>query len=274
MTFGQLVSKMETECISRSPVASGRALCSGLSQFLGCPSLAGVIAMVNLKFNNIFDLLIGLSMNNISSVIDSIVTSYLRPCKNKGLKTVPHKRRLFQSRESILELYEPYQYFVADEVLEFYLAINAVILDDDGYLLNDKTPGFSLFPFSLVFPDAPLNLLCPVDPLRQFELIESHICLFQIEKFFLCTPSLKTRTAEAPIYLFAMSESESEGTIWYSSLTHLLLMVAECYEEGAYYYDKSASCNCWKEDFGKSKVIFHKYHFGLPFRSPNKLDEW
>jgi hypothetical protein len=207
-------------------------------------------------------------MNNTSSVINSIVTSYLRPYINKGSKVIPHKRRLFQSREFILKLYEPYQYFIADEVLEFYLEVNAVILNDDGYLLNDKTPGFRLFPFSLVFPDAPLDLLYPVDPLRQFELIESYICLFQIEKFFLCTPCLKTRTAEAPIYLFAMSESE--GTIWYSNLTNLLLMVAECYEEGAYYY----SCNCWKEDFGKSEVIFHKYHSGLPFRSPNRLDEW
>jgi hypothetical protein len=158
-------------------------------------------------------------------------------------------------------------YFIADEILFFYLAINEQLINFSTQLLVEEVDSFPMFPFPVVLP-----LSSTVDQLEMWKNIEPYIDLFMAEHCFFRTPRLEIKSSEAPIYCCRqdIDDYESSGILCYSSLTNLLLMVAECYETGAYYFHRPSSYGYWKEDFSKSEPIFRKYHTGLKFRSPHE----
>jgi hypothetical protein len=162
-------------------------------------------------------------------------------------------------------------YYIADEAWYFNMAINDLLVIYAKHFLDKETSMFPMFPFSYVFPLDPLWLSVRKN-------IDPHVCLFMGENFFLCTPRLSKKQETAPIYCFVKDIhdlDEDEGILCYSSLTNLLLMVAECYTTGAYYYGEIGMYDAtWREDFSKSEPIFHKYHPGLPFRSPRELEHF
>jgi hypothetical protein len=216
------------------------------------------------------------SANNIiKSTLRFIVDKYIKILKKSGYSSIEIKRKFIQPEESIIKALAAAQpYYVADEVLYFYLEINNILAERSGYLLSEETSMFPLFPFSYVMPLAPLNLSHQI---ALWENIEPHICLFMGENFCLYTPRLNSKQATAPIYCSIKDVhdlDEDEGILCYSSLTNLLLMVSECYETGAYYFYKPSTYGSWREDFSKSEPIFYKYHPGLPFRSPHELSHF
>jgi hypothetical protein len=189
-------------------------------------------------------------------------------------KTIKTLRTTSVTEQDIIEsMNAKSPYCIADEVLYFLLAIHDQITSSYKCLLStDKSISvFQLFPFPLVLPMPFL-----IDDLKKWTSMEEYMDLFMGEHCFFRTPRLTHASEYAPIYCCRqdVDDYESSGITFYSSLTNLLLMMAECYETGAYYCDKSDVFNTWKEDLSKSEVIFHKYHPDLPFRSPNELDDF
>jgi hypothetical protein len=221
----------------------------------------------------------------IRKAINFIISKYIEPYQAKDLKALMQnqggidfqkiKTKFNQHHESIIKAVtapEPLHY-IADEVLFFYLAINFELANNAEYLLSRDQPldtPFPIFPFPLVEALIPWRLLPRIEAWKE---IEPYLLLFVGDNYFLRTPRLTNKQATAPIYC-AIKDihdlEEDEGILCYSSLTNLLLMVAECYETGAYYFHKSSTYGSWREDFSKSEPIFHKYHPSLPFRSPHE----
>jgi hypothetical protein len=187
----------------------------------------------------------------------------------RNLKPSKIERKVSIPREYIIEAFRLLQpYYVADEVLFFYLSINDLLTEYSGcFLGRDRINGniFRLFPFELVYPLSPgLNprMSCWID-------LDEPFCLFQGDGYFLNTPILESPQSQAPITYFL--KFGGDEILCYSSLTNLLLMVAECYDTDAYYYDRSKSWEAqWREELSKSEAIFYKYNPGLTFRSPNE----
>jgi hypothetical protein len=189
-------------------------------------------------------------------------------------KAIETHRTISVTEQDIIEsMSAKLPYCVADEVLYFLLAIHDQITSSYKCLLSaeESIPMFRLFPFSLVLP---MSFL--IDDLKRWTSMEKYVDLFMGEHCFFRTPRLNQRSECAPIYCCRqdVDDYDSSGITCYSNLTNLLLMIAECYETGAYYYDKSNAFATWKEDLNRSEVIFRKYHPGLPFRSPNELDHF
>jgi hypothetical protein len=233
--------------------------------------------LVNLELSycqSIFSFVMNALENIIRETIVFIVNKYIEPFKKNCVNPDEFKRKVSQSKEFIITVISAAEPFhIADEVLFFYLAINDEIANHSEYLLSKSEPlrfAFPIFPFPLV------NSLAPLALQHQIELwkhLESYITLFEGANYFLRTPRLPNKQATAPIYCAVKDIhdfEEDEGILCYSSLTNLLLMVAECYETGAYYFHKPSTYGSWREDFSKSEPIFHKYHPGLPFRSPHE----
>jgi hypothetical protein len=66
-------------------------------------------------------------------------------------------------------------------------------------------------------------------------------------------PLINYQTEKPPVVVLGEGEMPS---IWYASLTDMMLMLAELYETGAYYLDEEGFTT---EDESKSAVVLHKY---------------
>jgi hypothetical protein len=192
------------------------------------------------------------------------------------------KRESYQSKEEIslpeatdiIKLFSNLSCIFADEVIYFFLAINKIQRKYSGSLMIlPRDDSFPLFPFWLICPsevDGIIDNYQDDDEDYQYGLPIIH----GDDRILFFTPTLTEKAAQAPIYYKWGIDDPAELTLCYSSLTNLLLMVAECYETGAYYFHKSSTYGFWREDFTKSEAIFHKYHPGLPFRSPHELSHF
>jgi hypothetical protein len=207
--------------------------------------------------------------NTIRTTLEFILKTNISK-RNPGFEKID--RQVSMPREYIIDAVKSAEpYYIADEVLLFYLATNDLLVDYGGYLLSNNEPLngniFRLFPFELVMA------LSPLVRMMSWKDIEPYPNLFVGDGYFLNTCRLEAPQAHAPIS--CCLKFEEDEILSYSNLTNLLLMVAECYETNAYYYDQSESWMAdWREDFSKSEVIFHKYNPGLKFRSPNKLEHF
>jgi hypothetical protein len=201
----------------------------------------------------------------IRKTVEFIFDQYISGYNNGNEWSKKIESKVLVSEKQIIEaVYSKQPYFIADEVLYFFLAINQQLIRTSECLLIEKVDVFPLFPFPLVCP-----LSLSPKYLDLWQDMETYMDLFIGEHWFLRTPRLEQSCEQAPIYCLRQGiddiyEEDSSGIICYSSLTSLLLMVAECYRTGAYYFDFS-----WKEDLSKSQVIFQKFNEGLMFRSPN-----
>jgi hypothetical protein len=190
----------------------------------------------------------------------------------------PKKEIQLPEETEIVELFSNPLCLVADEVLYFFLSVNKIQRKYGASLMS--IPGndfFPLFPFWLIYPgevDEVIYNYC----YHHENAVEDYQNLIPIihgdDRILFFTPILKAKAVQAPIYYKWGIDDPAELTLCYSSLTNLLLMVAECYETGAYYFQKSSIYGSWREDFIKSEPIFHKYHAGLPFRSPHELSHF
>jgi hypothetical protein len=163
---------------------------------------------------------------------------------------------------------------VADEVVYLFLAINEVQKKYGNKLMTiSGSSFFSLFPFWLIYPAEVYDIVDNHENDDE-EYKDGIPIIHGDDRILFFTPTLTEKAPQAPIYYKWGIDDPAELTLCYSSLTNLLLMVAECYETGAYYFHKSSAQGSWKEDFSKSELIFYKYHPGLPFRSPHELSHF
>jgi hypothetical protein len=197
----------------------------------------------------------------VEFIFDQYISGYIDKHNRK------HESKVLISEQQIIEaVHSKKPYFIADEVLYFFLAINQQLVRTSECLLIEEIDIFPLFPFPFIFP-----LSLSPEYLVLWQDIEKYTTLFMGEHWFLRTPMLNKPCDQAPIYCLRQGvddvyEEDASGILCYSSLTNLLLMVAECYRTGAYYLD-----SYWKEDLRKSELIFNKFHKGLKFRSPNEF---
>ncbi|MEL6459648.1 MAG: hypothetical protein AAFQ91_15545 [Cyanobacteria bacterium J06621_15] len=80
------------------------------------------------------------------------------------------------------------------------------------------------------------------------------LILFSIDKSFFFTVGSSEEQELSPIWVMHMGD---EPVLCFHSLTNLLLMIAECYETGAYYVDEKGYL---EEDIDKSSLVFNKYN--------------
>jgi hypothetical protein len=185
-----------------------------------------------------------------------------------GREDCQPKDEIYLSEEAeIIELFSNLSYLIADEILYFLLAINKVQKKYGNLLMSlPRDDGFSLFPFWFICPSEVDEII--------YNYQDGIPIIHGDDRILFFTPTLIEKAPQAPIYYKWGIDDPVELTLCYSSLTNLLLMVAECYETGAYYFHKSSTYGSWREDFTKSEPIFHKYHPGLPFRSPHELSHF
>jgi hypothetical protein len=184
-----------------------------------------------------------------------------------NIKNKINPKVLISQQQIIESVLSKKPYFIADEVLYFLLSVNEQLVKTSECLLIEEVDIFPLFPFPFVLP-----LSLSPDKLDSWEEMEEYLDLFMGEHWFLRSPRLNKSLPQAPIYCLRqdIDDYESSGIICYSSLTNLILMVAECYRQEAYYVQDSL----WKEDLKKSEVIFQQFNEGLLFKSPNSADSF
>lgn len=193
----------------------------------------------------------------VEFIFDQYISEYLDRRERK------YEMKVLISEQQIIEtVYSKQPNFIADEVLYFFLAINQQLIRTSECLLVEEIDIFPLFPFPFVFP-----LSLSPEKIKLWG-DEKYLTIFMGEHWFLRSYMSGEPSPQAPIYCWRqdVDDEDSNGIICYSSLTNLLLMVAECYRTGAYYLD-----TFWKEDLSKSELIFNEFHEKLPFRSPNEF---
>jgi hypothetical protein len=180
------------------------------------------------------------------------------------------KRTKFLAAQEVVSLFSTLPFNVADEVIYFFSTIEDIQKEDDTGIIN--TPGYPIviFPFWMIEPGTVYDTIDNYQDWCEYDLYILH----GDDRIIFSTPVLKEKTFEAPLYYHWGRDDTEKGILCYSSLTNLLLMVAECYKTGAYYFHKSGVHGSWKEDFTKSELIFNKYHPGLKFRSPHELNHF
>ena len=211
----------------------------------------------------------------IQKNIDFIVRQNIFEHEEYQSKKIVDKEIIaLSSSQEIVRLFSSKLLFIADEVVHLFLAINEVQEKHGNKLMT--MPGssfFSLFPFCLIHPAEVYDIIDNYE--NDHEDYQHGIPIIHgDDRILFFTPILTEKAAQAPIYYKWGIDDPAELTLCYSSLTNLLLMVAEGYETGAYYFHKSGTYGSWQENFTKSEPIFHKYHPGLPFRSPHELSHF
>jgi hypothetical protein len=192
-------------------------------------------------------------------------------------KTSKKNTKLITDRE-ILDLFSALPFYVADEVIYFFLAINKIEEKYGEDLIRPEHSFFPLFPFWLIYPCHVYDIVenyhdYDCDGYNEYQ--HGLPIIHGDDRILFFTPALKEKSSQSSIYYRWGIDDPSSGTLCYSSLTNLLLMVSECYATDAYYFYKySSSSGSWKEDFSKSQVIFQKHHPGLPFRSPHEIEHF
>lgn len=141
------------------------------------------------------------------------------------------------------------------------------------YQWHNGTPvNQGLFPFQKFFPlEEAMNFVIKSRqakvPIYPYGLII--FGGFKYDRSFYYIPGDEKDKETSPIWCSPMGE---ECEFFYPSLTHLMLMIAECYETGAYYV-KSEKNLYLEEDENKSKLIFCKYNPGWDFDTIHKFFE-
>jgi hypothetical protein len=176
----------------------------------------------------------------------------------------------FPTEQEVLELFSKLPFCIADEVIYFFLTINEVQKKYGNNLMILPEHSFvTLFPFWMIAPSEVYDIVDNYHAYHEYQHYGLDI-IHGNDKILFFTPALSENKYESPIY-YHWGMDDNNGILCYSSLTNLLLMVADCYENRAYYYRESIG---WQEDFTKSKIIFNKYHPGLLFRSPRQLEHF
>ncbi|BAY12923.1 SMI1/KNR4 family protein [Calothrix sp. NIES-2098] len=154
------------------------------------------------------------------------------------------------TNEQIEELTKDLPFRLTKEVYELYQWSNGT-LHGDGF-----------FPF-LVFYSLQESLdfyYCTVKYETDDNLLMSprnSLIIFSWYKSFFYIVCDNQEKESSPIWLVHMG---AEPVICYTSLTNLMLMIAECYETGAYYINQEGFL---EEDRAKSASIFCKYNPGI-----------
>ena len=209
----------------------------------------------------------GLIRDTLHFIVEQYVSKYdLSQVKENTAR----KRTKFFTEQEVVQLFSKLPFYVADEVVYFFSTIEEIQKEDDTGLLNTPEYPLVIFPFWMIEPGAVYDIIENYQDWCEHDLYIIH----GDDRIIFSTPVLQEKTFEAPIYYHWGHDDPEKGILCYSSLTNLLLMVAECYETGAYYFYKSGIHGSWQEDFTKSEVIFNKYHPGLKFRSPHELDHF
>jgi hypothetical protein len=201
-------------------------------------------------------------------IVEQYVSKYDR---SQMEESTDRKRTKFLAEQEIVSLFSNLPFNVADEVIYFFSTIEDIQKEDDTGIIN--IPGYPIviFPFWMIEPGAVYNIIDNYQDWCEYDLYILH----GDDRIIFSTPVLQEKTSEAPIYYHWGLDNKEKGILCYSSLTNLLLMVAECYKTGAYYFYESADIHgYWRENFTKSELIFNKYHPGLKFRSPHELSHF
>jgi hypothetical protein len=218
-------------------------------------------------------------MNNekrlIQDTLHFIVEQYISKYDISPLKkSTDRKRTKFLTEQEIVELFSKLPFYVADEVIYFFSTIEEIQKEDNTGLINMPGHSFSVvFPFWMISPGWVYDRIENYQDWCEYQSYDLYI-IHGDDKIVFSTPVLQSKTSEAPIYYHWGLDYTDKGILCYSSLTNLLLMVAECYKTGAYHFQQSSIGGYWKEDFTKSELIFDKYHPGLTFRSPHELNHF
>lgn len=214
-------------------------------------------------------------MNNEQNLIKDtlyfIVEQYISKYElSKFKEKAARKRTKFLAQQEIAALFSELPFYVADEVIYFLSTIEEIQQKDDTGLLNTIDYPLVIFPFWMIETGAIYDRMENYQDWCEYDLCIIH----GDDRIIFSTPVLQEKRSEAPIYYHWGLDDIEKGILCYSSLTNLLLMVAECYKTGAYYFRKSGVDGYWQEDFTKSEPIFHKYHPDLKFRSPHELEHF
>jgi hypothetical protein len=214
-------------------------------------------------------------MNILESIIRENI-SFIAERYMIGTDAYQPKEKIQLPEETkIIKLFSNQSCIIADEVMYFFLAVNKIQRKYGTSLMSiPESEFFPLFPFWLIYPSEVDEIIYNYchhyeDAIEDYQ--NQILIVHGDDRVLFFTPVLEQSSSQSPIYYKWGIDDPADFTLCYSSLTNLILMVAECYKTGAYYYHRSVRGGTWKEDFSKSEPIFYKYHPNLPFRSPHKL---